>query len=106
MSAGPETVADHLVMSVEDGKAERPGVGDVMRVMSSDWSLYEESVSRQTAIKQSVYYNSSVPFDDIAITRRASQSVAALSLTDGWCGGHGRSHAVQSVGHLVCGWCM
>lgn len=37
-------VADHLVMSVSEGKAERPGVGEVMRVMSSDWRLRGASV--------------------------------------------------------------
>ena len=28
-----------MVMSVLEGKAERPGVGEVMRAMSSDWRL-------------------------------------------------------------------
>lgn len=37
---GPSTVAFHCVISVaEVGKAEMPGVGEVMSVISSDWSL-------------------------------------------------------------------
>lgn len=36
-------VAFQKVMS-EEGKAERPGVGDVMSAMSSDWSLYRSAV--------------------------------------------------------------
>ena len=39
MPVGPASVAFHLVMSVSDGKAESPGVGDIIRVMSSDWRL-------------------------------------------------------------------
>ena len=37
---GPESVAVHLVMSAPDGKAEMPGVGEVIRAMSSDCNLY------------------------------------------------------------------
>lgn len=36
---GPDSVADHFVKSLSDGKAEIPGVGDIIRVMSSDWRL-------------------------------------------------------------------
>lgn len=36
---GPEMVAFHLVMSLLDGKAEMPAVGEVMRVISSDCRL-------------------------------------------------------------------
>ena len=39
MPLGPDIVAFHLVMSVSDGKAEMPGVGDIMRFISSEWSL-------------------------------------------------------------------
>ena len=39
VSVGPERVAFHFVMSVSEGKAEMPGVGDIIRVMSSDWRL-------------------------------------------------------------------
>lgn len=37
--AGPESVAFHLVMSVSVGKADMPGVGDIMRFISSDCRL-------------------------------------------------------------------
>ena len=36
---GPERVAFHFVMSVSEGKGEMPGVGDIIKVMSSDWRL-------------------------------------------------------------------
>lgn len=44
MSAGPERVAFHFVRSAV-GKAEMPGVGEVIRVISSDWRLEGEGVS-------------------------------------------------------------
>ncbi len=39
MPLGPRRVADQCVMSVSLGKAERPGVGESIIVMSSDWRL-------------------------------------------------------------------
>ena len=37
-------MALHLVMSVSEGKAEMPGVGDIIRFMSSDWRLVHSLV--------------------------------------------------------------
>ena len=41
VALGPDIVAFQLVMSFSLGKAEMPGVGDIMSVMSSDWRLVE-----------------------------------------------------------------
>ena len=45
MLLGPERVAFHLVMSVSEGKALMPGVGEVISVMSSDCRLCMSRVS-------------------------------------------------------------
>ena len=39
---GPRIVAFQRVMSLPEGKALRPGVGEVMRVISSDWRLKDK----------------------------------------------------------------
>lgn len=39
MASGPARVAFQWVMSAPEGKAEMPGVGEVMVVRSSDWRL-------------------------------------------------------------------
>ena len=99
VSVGPESVAFHFVMSVSDGKAEMPGVGDIIRVMSSDWRLQNQLAS--ISIPSSL--TSNTPFDNVAIVCRSSWTAAFNTLVDGRHRGRRRIDGTQSICHRIVG---
>ena len=90
VSFGPERVAFQLVMSVSEGKAEMPGVGDIIRVISSDWRL-RRFVSIGMLLGCVVQC---VPLDDVAVVRWPSRTIAFGGLVDGRHAGGRCAHRV------------